>query len=146
MLFLKEYREEKFGFSSDDIWPEIEEVIDQENIVNTFSVGLVNEQKQAIVIHRGMDDGTGSWFCHKECGKRIRCDHVCCSQDALQCLVHLDPKAKDERSDQDAANALPVTLASMEEEAKRTYIKYHALAVSIWECMMSNAQERRPRP
>ncbi|KAJ7589287.1 hypothetical protein C8J56DRAFT_1048926 [Mycena floridula] len=108
-LFFKEYKEEKFGFSSGQSWPSIEnkavlvlrEPVDNKQTINTFSVGLISEQRRVIVTHSGEDDGTGSWFCQK---------------DALQHLVQLDPDAKDDHPDEDAANTLPDVLTMSTDE------------------------------
>ncbi|KAJ7595883.1 hypothetical protein C8J56DRAFT_774819, partial [Mycena floridula] len=94
-----------------------------EQKVNTFSVGLIREQRQVIVTHTGRDDGSGSWFCHKGCGRKVRCDHVCSAQNALQRLVWVDPDAKDERTDEEAANSLPGALSN------------HVLTMSTDECI-----------
>ncbi|KAJ7589997.1 hypothetical protein C8J56DRAFT_1048168 [Mycena floridula] len=107
-LFFKEYKEEKFGFSSGQSWPSIEnkavlvlrEPVDNKQTINTFSVGLISEQRRVI----------------KGCGKKIRCDHVRSAQDALQRLVRLDPDAKDDRPDEDAANTLPDVLTMSTDE------------------------------
>ncbi|KAJ7574366.1 hypothetical protein C8J56DRAFT_803143 [Mycena floridula] len=134
-LFLKEYKEEKFAYSSGQKWPDIHnqaviilrEVVDQERGINTFSVGLSNEQKRQIIHHDGSDDGSGKWTCGK-CGQRQRCLHIKRAQDALQRLIQVDPDAKDERTDAEAAQDLPEALSFSTDEA----ISFLELAPPAW--------------
>ncbi|KAJ7583733.1 hypothetical protein C8J56DRAFT_1054252 [Mycena floridula] len=113
-LFFKEYKDEKFGFSGNYVWPDIgnkavmllREVVNKGQTINTFSVGLRGEQRRVIVTHIGGDDGSGSWLCQKGCGRRVCCGHVQSAQDALQKLVNMDPDAEDQQTNEEAANAI----------------------------------------
>ncbi|KAJ7578889.1 hypothetical protein C8J56DRAFT_1110903 [Mycena floridula] len=148
-LFLKEYREEKFSYSSGQEWPEIRdraviilrEIVDEDRGINTFSVGLSNEQKRQIVLHDGSDNGSGKWTCQK-CGHRQRCLHIKRAQDALQRLIHVNPDAKDERTDAETVQDLPEALSFSTDES----ISFQQLAPPEWATLETDGflYERRP--
>ncbi|KAJ7585730.1 hypothetical protein C8J56DRAFT_1053034 [Mycena floridula] len=137
-LFLREYKDEKFGFSSGQHWPDIGNQavlvlrvpVDDKQTVDTFSVGLFGEQRRVIVTHSGEDDGTGF------------------AQDALQHLVWLDPEAKDNRLDEDAANTLPdvFTMSTDECISQREILPPHWASLASDEPLYERTAFGQPIP